>query len=252
MTIFELARQARANRNTEVWLRADGAVGLNPMEGPDLGKLPVDVREIHFHPRKNDSLEQARELLKEARLQYPEASVHGLSPGWWSRHGELLDVDSLCWFTGELGDDNSPASKGWQKFAELDLPKVACLVYGPEHTPAQLEARLQAIAAAPKVTQLVALPRSVGDLVVIPGATTDGTWDVEMLARCRAALPPSIRVRASWGALGYKMAQSALAFGCDGLAGWGLEEHLAYSGRMRPADVVGWDQAREGLEEASK
>lgn len=250
MNLFELGRQARRKRHGRVWLRADGAVQLLPTT-PDWGKLPVEIKEVHFHPRKGDSPEQVLTQVRELRAQFPQARLHGLSPAWLQKHGvdilNQLRLDSFCWFTGELTGPSSPPAQGWEECAALKLPKIAAFVYGPEHTPQDLEKRLDLLREA---DQIVPLPRAVGDLVVIPGATTDGTRDVEILSRTRALAEPVQWVRASWGALGFKLAQSSLAFGADALGGWGLEEQLAYSGRMRPADLIGWDEARAGVMEA--
>jgi len=248
--LFEIARQARASRNAKVWIRPDGRVALAPMEGPSLGRLTMDVQEVHVHPRRDDD---ALELMARLREDFPNAKFHGFSPGWLARHGmdrlSQLGLDSLCWFTGELGQDG-PASQGWQELGEHEIPKIGVFLYGPEHSWQQVEDRVGQMSQARNLLQVVPLPRAVGDLVVIPGATTDGTQDIELLARCRRMLPSGVRVRASWAALGWKMAQSSLAFGCDALAGWGMEEQLAYSGRMRPADLVGEDEVLAGLREA--
>ncbi len=243
MTLFQLGRQARLKAGP-VQLRPDGTVAL----WPDSPVQPQgDVREIHIHPRKGES---GLAALPDLRAHYPQAKVHGLSPGWLSRYGQnvLREVDSLCWFSGELTGPSSPPSQDWQLCATLDIPKVACFIYGPEHSVADLEARLVHFHNA---IEVVPLPRAVGDLVVVPGATTDGTWDMEVLTRCRALLPRQVRVRASWAALGWKLAQSSLAFGVDSLGGWGLEEQLAYSGKMRPASQVDEAEALAGLKELS-
>ena len=253
VSLFDLGRQARLRRHGKVWLRADGSVVLLPST-PDWGKLDVKVSEVHLHPKKGESLSQVLEQLAELRVRYPQAHFHGFSPGWLQRQGlsviedlKAAGLDSFCWFTGELEGQPTAAASGWEQCADLPIAKVASLVYGPEVGAEALQARVQALASA---EQIVPLPRAVGDLVVIPGATTDGTRDIEVLSRCRAVAPPEQRVRASWGALGFKLAQSSLAFGADALGGWGLEEQLAYSGRMRPADLIGWDEARAGALEA--
>ncbi|MFN8610300.1 MAG: hypothetical protein U0931_22375 [Vulcanimicrobiota bacterium] len=250
MNLFESGREARRKRHPRVWLRADGAVHLLPT-APDWGKLPLDVKEVHFHPRKDDTPDQVLRQVQELRARFPEARLHGLSPGWLHKHGlEILNqlrLDSLCWFTGELTGPSGPAAQGWQECAALKLPKIASFVYGPEHSLEDLAKRLDQLRDA---DQIVPLPRAVGDLVVIPGATTDGPWDIQVLSRSRVLAEPAQWVRASWGVFGFKLAQSSLAFGVDALGGWGLEEQLAYSGRMRPADLIGWEEARAGAREA--
>ena len=96
------------------------------------------------------------------------------------------------------------------------------------------------------------MPASVGDLVLLSDLTTDGLRDISVLIRSRLCAPESARVRASWAALGWKMAQSSLAFGADQLAGWGLEEFLAYTQRLRPSSTVGREEALAGVKEAGR
>lgn len=256
MDLFTLGRRARVRRHGDVWLRADGSVwlalGTQGRNAVDLGRLPEEVREIHYHPQRDDSPESVTTRVQQLRADFPAARVHGLSPGWLCKHGTdpCGLVDSFCLFTGELTGPEAPAAAGWETLLQTPGDKVAVVVYGPEHTAAQLEARVRKLNAARQLRQLVLLPRAVGDLVVIPGATTDGTRDIEFLALARAVLDAGVRLRASWGTLGFKLAQCSLAFGSDALAGWGLDEHLAYSGKMRSAEVVGWDEARAGVREA--
>lgn len=252
VSLFELGRQARARRHSHLWVRADGAVLLLPA-APDWGKLEIEVKEIHFHPRKDQTVAEVLAQLRELRAQHPSARLHGFSPGWLKRHGmqilpdlQAAGLDSLCWFTGDLTEDGAAAT-GWEECADLPIARIASFVYGPEHSADLVVARVQKLSGA---EQIVPLPRAVGDLVVIAGATTEGTRDIEVLSRTRALAGCGQRVRASWGALGFKLAQSSLAFGPDALAGWGIEEQLAYSGRMRPADLIGWDEAWAGAREA--
>lgn len=255
MDLFTLGRKARSRRHSQIWLRADGAVwlclGAEAKPAVDLGRVPQDIREVHYHPQRDDSVETALRHVAQLRAEYPAARLHGFSPGWLHKHElQTVPVDSLCLFTGELTGPVSAAANGWDQLLNSPLHKIAVVVYGPEHTPEQLEVRLQRLNHAANLDQVVLLPRAVGDLVVIPGATTDGTRDIEFLALARAVLKPEARLRASWGTLGFKLAQCSLAFGSDALAGWGLDEHLAYSGKMRSAEVVGWDEARAGVTEA--
>jgi hypothetical protein len=257
MSVFDLARLARQRRRPRLWVRPDGAVDLQPLGGPDLGKIEPQIREVHFHPRKGEELHQTWESLASLRRLHPEALLHGLSPGWVSQHGrDALDracaagLQRFCWFTGELGSDQHPAAQGWQALADAPVDKVAVFVYGPEHSLADAQQRLQLLAGASRLQQVLPLPRAAGDLVLISGATTDGVRDIEMLAFTRSQLDAQVCVRASWAALGFKLAQSSLAFGADGYGGWGLEELLTYTSRCRPADRVTLDQALAGAAEA--
>ena len=68
----------------------------------------------------------------------------------------------------------------------------------------------------------------------------------------RHFLPAEVRVRASWAALGWKVAQMALIHGADELAGWSVAESVAYSTRVRAAARVETDEVKCGVEEAGK
>jgi 2-iminoacetate synthase ThiH len=68
----------------------------------------------------------------------------------------------------------------------------------------------------------------------------------------RHFLPAEVRVRASWAALGWKVAQMALVHGADELAGWSVAESVAYSARVRAAARVETDEVKCGVEEAGK
>jgi len=222
-----------------VRFRADGQVAL--ALGAD-ETFPEGARFLHFHPAR-DEADAAGRL---ASLRERGLPVHGLSPGWIRRHG-LLAVDSLSLFTGSLSG-SEPAADGWQECLSLGLPYVATILYGPRDSEAALAERLALLREA---TSVVLLPREAGDQL-LGEECTDGVQDARFLALARRTLPESVRVRASWAALGWKMAQATLAFGADELAGWGLEEALAYGKKGRPAATVGAAEVRAGIEEAGR
>ena len=222
------------------WYREDGAVALVVGEQET---FPETARCVHFHPAKDEGDPAARLTKLKAR----GLPVHGLSPGWIGRHG-VLPVDSLSVFTGSLDDRNEPAAEGWRKCLNLGLPYVATIVYGPRDNETQLAERLAHLHGAASV---VLLPREAGDQL-LGEESTDGVQDARFLALARRSLPESVRVRASWAALGWKMAQATVAYGADELAGWGLEEVLTYGKKVRPAATVRAEEARAGIEEAGR
>lgn len=231
---------ARAPVTASVRYRPDGAVAL--VLGTDEA-FPEGARCVHFHPARDEADPAARL----ASLRERGLPIHGLSPGWVRRHG-LLPVDSLSVFTGSLSQGPEPAAEGWQACLELGVPYVATILYGPRDSEAALTERLGLLQGASSV---VLLPREAGDQL-LGEECTDGVQDARFLALARRTLPASVRVRASWAALGWKMAQATLAFGADELAGWGLEEALAYGKKVRPAATVGAAEVRAGIEEAGR
>ena len=240
ISVFELGRDALAHSRTQVGYREDGAVLLVAGGEPAAVEQP---RCVHFHPGKDE----AAPLERLAELRQRGLPVHGLSPGWVRRHG-LLPVDSLALYTGALQGPAGAAAEGWEQCLGLGLPFVASLTYGPGDPERALLERLERLTAASSV---LLLPRASGDRMLAE-ATTDGLQDVRFLAQARKALPATVRVRASWAALGWKMAQATLAFGVDELAGWGLEEELAYGNKRHSAMQVGAAEVREGIEEAGR
>jgi 2-iminoacetate synthase ThiH len=129
-------------------------------------------------------------------------------------------------------------------------PLTAVLVYAPELTAQALEQAVEALGKVQRLVSVVPLPAGAGDRIPLPGLTTGGTTDVMAISALRILLPAETRVRASWAALGWKVAQVALAYGADEIAGWTAAETLAYTGRVRAASRVERQELNEGLEEA--
>lgn len=199
---------------------------------------------VHFLPD-----DEAEERLKDFKERYPQTLVHGLSverlQGREADSWGALGLDSLTLDTGPL-DRPTPQ---WEEVARAQIPMVASFVYGPQADYEALEARLEKLSGFASIRSVVALPASVGDRILLPGATTDGTHDMKVLSLCRLLLDKA-HVRISWGVLGWKVAQVGLAFGGDELCGWGTEERLAFSHRVRPAARVETDELLAGLAEA--
>lgn len=232
------ARAAAARVSSRAGYREDGAVLL---VGPDGERLPTeppsgsarrkasDVREVHLLPGGG---------VGDLRDRYPGAWIHAAQP--------VEGIDSLGVMTGpaevEEGD--------WNRLLELPVPKVAAALYGPQTPPEALAARLERLRSVANLRTVVWLPVHPGDMLFLPDRTTDGTADTVLLAATRLALPPGVRVRASWAAYGWKMGQFALTFGVDEVAGWGLEEELAWGREPDPAAVVSREEAEAGIAEA--
>lgn len=257
--LFGQGIAAQQKTGSEVGFRADGSVLLvlgsaEPADPCELGKLPREPLTLHYHPLKQDTLPEVLQRIKE--LKQLNLAIHGLSPGWVDRHGrdalraaQEAGLDSLAWCSGGIGE-TSPAANGWEALQDFDIPKVASFTYSPRDSAEQIEERIAKLAAGRNVQTLSPLPASVGDMVVVKDLTTDGLQDVTVLIRCR--LQCNCHVRASWAALGWKMAQSTLGFGVDELTGWGLEEFLAYSQRLRPSSVIGREEVLAGIKEAGR
>ena len=135
---------------------------------------------------------------------------------------------------------------------DVALPLTAVLVYTPDVTPEALERAVRAMREMLTLVGVVPLPAGAGDRIPLAGLTTAGSLDAMVVAALRLLLPSGISVRASWAALGWKVAQVALAYGADELAGWTGAETLAYTGRVRAASRVERQELDEGLEEARR
>lgn len=239
-SVLELgALAARVRSRRRVGYLADDQVTLY------FDETPTELRPlVHFYPSSDPT-----EHLARLKAESPESWVHGLSiqalggrePEDWKHQG----LDSFSLDTGALDQENPE----WESVAEADIPMVASFIYGPGTTYEALEERLRRLAGYPSVRTVVALPSSVGDRILLPGATTDGTDDMKILSLCRLLLPKH-HVRISWGVLGWKVAQVGMAFGGDEIGGWGVEERVAYSHRLRPAATVGTEEVLAGLSEA--
>ena len=225
--------------------REDGAVVL-----ADSRRLWRSASE-EGEPRELHLLDCTEPMVGERVGMHPNLWVHAAAP-------PDLDVAATRSLARagvqSLSVDSGPVSAGegaWCEQLDLPLPLVVCATYGPNSTPAELAARMERLRTARSLRCLVWLPESPGELVHRAEAT-DGLLDARLLAVSRLFLPPTVRLRASWAAFGWKMAQFLLTCGADEVAGWGLEEARAWGSALKPSCTVGRHEARAGVLEASR
>lgn len=92
-------------------------------------------------------------------------------------------------------------------------PSEAAVAYGAGHDPADVAARIDALAALARETGLL---RAVCPVPAEGSAERPGSWGVEdltVVAVCRMAMPEGVEVRPSWERLGPAACQIAVAFG---------------------------------------
>ncbi len=232
--ILELGFRASVERlHDEVAFLEDDALLLAVKDAPLPEKRP---RMIHFLPDLSEEPEDVEQRLEVLRSTFPHVWIHGGCPEWEQKHGVLEHVDSRALFTSR----REPG----------DVPEVATITYDQETPVEGILADLHALAHRRRLVGVILLPAGVGDQVLSP-ATTWGSRDMALLSAARIVLP-RVHVRASWGALGWKLAQAAIAFGVDEVAGWGLEERLAYGTRFRPACTVEHEEAEAGIKESGR
>ena len=205
---------------------------------------PGTPRELHL---QRSSPARVQALRKEHR----DLWLHGAASGGLDPSGALAlaqaGVDSLSVHSGPAEAGDGP----WCSLLDLPLPVVVSATYGPA-TPGQaILDRLERVQASNAARCLVWLPVCPGGRVLRPD-DTDGIMDARLLALTRLALPARVRVRSSWSAFGWKMAQFLLTCGADEVAGRGLEEEQAWGPGFAPAAVVGAEQARAGVLEAGR
>lgn len=191
------------------------------------------------------------ESVKEARSLYPKAEIEGFGPLETPLAERFAGLDRGVFLAGRLTDRFTP-SQDLAEAATATLPLTAVLVYTPEVTAVALEQAAASLSGLDGLVSVVPLPAGAGDRIPLPGLTTSGSTDMMVIAALRLLLAAKIRVRSCWAALGWKVAQSALAYGADEIAGWTAAETLAYTGRVRAASRVERQELDEGLEEARR
>ncbi len=200
-----------------------------------------EILSVVVTPEADMGADDLEALIAEARSDYPKAEISGYGPVQ-----SAFDVVGIL--LGQAGRDFKAAAEP----STSGKPVIAALLYGPEVQPEALESACRAAAAIPGLRSIVPLPLAAGDRIPLEGATTSGPTDVMVISVLRHFLPAEVRVRASWAALGWKVAQMALIHGADELAGWSVAESVAYSARVRAAARVETDEVKCGVEEAGK
>lgn len=201
-------------------------------------------------PMKGEAPTEFDLQLAECRAAYPHAEIAGFGPpGWRPRSGAGLNRCVLLLGTVSAGFQLHPNWNAETVGADSD-DLTAVLLYGPE---ACAEALLEAVALLDghkNLTSVAPLPLGAGDRIPLKGKTTSGNLDMAMLAALRFLLPETVRVRASWAVLGWKVAQVGPAYGAGEMMGWSAAETLAYTGRVRAAARVETAELKAGLQEA--
>lgn len=183
----------------------------------------------------------------------PEAEVCGSGGLDLPLDQRFHDLDRGVLRIGRLGErfESHPDLDRWLALGD-PLAWTAVVTYEPGVTPEAIEQLAERLKESSSLVSVVPLPAAAGDRIPLPGKTTAGTTDVMLLSALRWLLPPAVRIRASWAALGQKSAQVALAYGADEFAGWTAAEALAYSERVRAADRVERVELEAALAEAGR
>lgn len=250
-----LGQQARSVRNSRVRSLSDEETLLvgGASEAARLADRPKasgPPRAVMLTPDGlQATLESFRAQLHELRAAHPEVEVAGFGPLSASAKERFEGLDRGVFNLGRAGVTFEAASDGVE-LERLSMPLTAVLIYTPEVTPEAVQAAADAALGIPGLVSLVPLPAGAGDRIPLPGLTTGGSADALVISALRLLLPGTVRVRASWAALGWKVAQVMLAYGADEIAGWTAAESLAYTGRVRAASRVERQELNEGLEEA--
>lgn len=250
-----LGRKAREGRNSLVLSLADEETVLvgGASESARLSARPkpgASPRSVMLTPENPaTTLEDFRLKLEETRQTYPAIEIAGFGPLSEAPADRLAHLDMGVVMVGRAANSFEPVSE-FAQYRELTLPLTAVLVYTPDLGPEALQEAVASLRELPRLASVVPLPAGAGDRIPLPGLTTAGSTDAMVVSVLRLLLPPTVRVRASWAALGWKVAQVALAYGADELAGWTAAESLAYTGRVRAASRVERQELNEGLEEA--
>ena len=207
-------------------------------------KEPQNPLSVVVTPEADQTDEEFEKLFQSAVAEFPAAEAAGFG-------GKSLPFHRLVVAVGKAGESFEEES-GWLK--ELDSSSTAkvtlVLVYTPDVKAESIEQAAKACGKASGLESVVALPAGAGDRIPLPGLTTSGNTDMAVISALRYLLPSEVRVRASWAALGWKVAQMALTYGADELAGWTAAETRVYTGRVRAAARVEVDETEAGVAEA--
>lgn len=216
-----------------------------PSKGP-AGPL----RAVVLTPKSaTQTREEYQSELHDLRNEHPHTEISGYGPLTTEPNHRFAGLDRGVVLIGRVGETFVPADD-LARMEGVSVPLTAVFIYSPDLTPSALEAAAAHLAQLPTLASVVPLPAGAGDRIPLVGLTTAGTTDLMVISVLRLLLPTGVRVRASWAALGWKVAQVALAYGADEIAGWTGAEALAYTGRVRAASRVERGELDEGLAEA--
>ena len=253
----QLGCLARSRRNSEVRSLADdeilllgGASSAARLSQRPKAKVGGEPLSLALTPEgAGQTLEEFQSLLPELRCAHPQAELAGFGPLDSAVVDRLRGLDRGVVLAGRLEERFLPSSE-FAEFHRLAMPLTAVLVVTPATTVEAIEQASEALSELLTLVSVVPLPAGAGDRIPLPGLTTAGSLDAMVISALRLTLPREVRVRASWAALGWKVAQVALAYGADEIAGWTAAETLAYTGRVRAAGRVERAELDVGLEEA--
>lgn len=201
-------------------------------------------------PGKGELLEEFEQEVLAARANYPGAELAGFGPPGWTP----VPASALDRYVFRLGTvaASFQLDPDWtyKTAASHSGEFTAVLLYAPEAQAEALSEAVSLLESVENLTTVVPLPLGAGDRIPLRGMTTSGNLDMTMLAALRFLLPCTVRVRASWAVMGWKVAQVGPAYGASEMMGWSAAEALAYSGRVRAAARVETAELEAGLAEA--
>ena len=247
---FETPQTVRTLADNELVLFGGAAEAARLSARPNRAdKVDECLQGAVVTPLDGQSKDEYDQLLRETKELHPGLSFSGFGPQGWANRDKSLDRVVIK--LGEAGVKFQAAEeleKGIQDSHGASVTLV--LVYTPDVTAESLEQAVDSAGDLGPVVSLVALPLGAGDRIPLAGLTTAGTKDLMVLSALRYLLPKKVALRASWAALGWKVAQIAPLYGANELAGWTAAESLIYTGRVRAAARVEADEVLRGLDEA--
>ncbi len=254
-----LAQMSMSQASNDVRSASDGEILLQGgiQDAARLSERPAKtssnpLRTIVSTPKSlQQTLLEYQADLRGLRNDHPHTEISGYGPLTVEPSQRFEGLDRGVVLVGKVGETFVP-SDDLARLDGVEVPLTAVFIYSPDLTPAILESLVDHLLRLPTLASVVPLPAGAGDRIPLAGLTTAGTTDLMVISVLRLLLPMSVRVRASWAALGWKVAQVALAYGADEIAGWTGAEAIAYSGRVRAASRVERAELNEGLAEAKR
>jgi hypothetical protein len=146
------------------------------------------------------------------RARDPLAAARAAGVGVGARVALRPATDRAGWLVD--GDEERPVAEHRAAHA-AGRPSEAAVAYGDGHDPADVAARIDALAALAHETGLL---RVVAPVPAEGGPARPGSWGVEdltVVAVCRLAMPEGVGIRPHWVRLGPAACQVAVAFGAS-------------------------------------